>query len=86
MVGISRDTPAAQKKFKAKYDLPFPLLSDPEGKVHQAFGAWGEKNMYGKKSMGPLRTTVLVGPDGKVAKVFEKVKVDGHVADVLENL
>jgi len=86
VVGISRDTPAAQKKFKAKYDLPFPLLSDPEGKVHQAFGAWGEKNMYGKKSMGPLRTTVLVGPDGKVAKVFEKVKVDGHVADVLENL
>jgi thioredoxin-dependent peroxiredoxin len=85
-VGISRDTPAAQKRFKEKYDLPFPLLSDPESEVHQAWGAWGEKNMYGKKSMGAVRTTVLVGPDGKVARVFPKVKVEGHVAEVLESL
>jgi peroxiredoxin Q/BCP len=85
-VGISRDTPAAQKRFKEKYDLPFPLLSDPESKVHQAWGAWGEKNMYGKKSMGAVRTTVLVGPDGKVARIFPKVKVEGHVAEVLESL
>lgn len=86
MLGISRDSPAAQKKFKAKYDLPFPLLSDPEAKVHEAFGAWGEKVSYGKTSVGAIRTTVLVGPDGKVAKVFPKVKVDGHVAKVLESL
>jgi thioredoxin-dependent peroxiredoxin len=86
VVGISRDTPAAQKRFKEKYDLPFPLLSDPDSKVHQAWGAWGEKNMYGKKSMGAVRTTVLVGPDGKVTKIFPKVKVEGHVAEVLETL
>jgi thioredoxin-dependent peroxiredoxin len=86
VVGISRDTPAAQKRFKEKYDLPFPLLSDPESKVHQAWGAWGEKNMYGKKSMGAVRTTVLVGPDGKVARSSPKVKVEGHVAEVLESL
>jgi len=86
VVGISRDTPAAQKKFKEKYQLPFPLLSDPETEVHQAFGAWGEKTMYGKKITGALRTTVVVGPDGKVEHIFPKVKVDGHVAQVLESL
>ncbi len=86
MVGISRDTPAAQKKFQEKYDLPFPLLSDPEAEVQKAWGVWKEKSMYGKKTMGTERTTVLVGPDGKVEKVFEKVKVDGHVASVLESL
>jgi thioredoxin-dependent peroxiredoxin len=86
VVGISKDTPAAQKRFKAKYDLPFPLLSDPEAGVIEAWGAWKEKSMYGKKSMGTERTTVLVGPDGKVEKVFPKVKVEGHVANVLESL
>jgi len=86
VVGISRDTPAAQKKFKEKYNLPFPLLSDPETEAHQAFDAWGEKTMYGKTITGALRTTVVVGPDGKVEHVFPKVKVDGHVADVLESL
>ena len=86
VVGISRDTPAAQRKFKEKYQLPFPLLSDPETEAHQAFDAWGEKTMYGKTITGALRTTVVVGPDGKVEHVFPKVKVDGHVADVLESL
>jgi thioredoxin-dependent peroxiredoxin len=86
VLGISKDTPAAQKRFKAKYDLPFPLLSDPEAEVIEAWGAWKEKNLYGKKSMGTERTTVLVGPDGKVERVFPKVKVDGHVAEVLESL
>jgi thioredoxin-dependent peroxiredoxin len=86
VVGISRDNPAAQKRFKEKYQLPFPLLSDPETGVHQAFGAWGEKTMYGKKITGALRTTVVVGPDGKVEHIFPKVKVDGHVAEVLESL
>ncbi len=83
MLGISKDTPGAQKKFKEKYQLPFPLLSDPGAKVQQAWGVWKEKNMYGKKVMGTERTTVIVGPDGKVERVFSKVKVDGHVADVL---
>ena len=86
MLGISRDSPAAQRKFKDKYELPFPLLSDPDAKVQKAWGAWGEKNLYGKKTEGTIRTTVLVGPDGKVEKIFPKVKVDGHVADVLGSL
>ncbi len=86
MVGISKDTAAAQKKFKAKYDLPFPLLSDPDAEVQQAWGVWKEKSLYGKKTMGTERTTVLVGPDGKVEQVFPKVKVEGHVAEVLESL
>jgi len=86
VVGISRDTPAAQKRFKEKHGLPFPLLSDADTKVEQAWVVWKEKNLYGKKTMGTERTTVVVGPDGKVERVFEKVKVDGHVASVLEAL
>jgi peroxiredoxin Q/BCP len=86
VLGVSRDKPAAQKKFKEKYQLPFPLLSDESTEVQQAWGVWGEKSMYGKKVMGTIRTTVVVGPDGKVEQVFPKVKVDGHVAEVLESL
>ena len=86
MVGISKDTPAAQKKFKEKYDLPFPLLSDADTQVQKAWGVWKEKNMYGKKVMGTERTTVIVGADGKVEQVFAKVKVDGHVGNVLAGL
>lgn len=86
VLGVSRDKPAAQKKFKEKYQLPFPLLSDESTEVQQAWGVWGEKNMYGKKVMGTVRTTVVVGADGKVEQIFPKVKVDGHVAEVLESL
>lgn len=86
VVGISKDSPAAQKKWKEKYELPFPLLSDADTEVQQAWGVWKEKNMYGKKVMGTVRTTVIIGPDGKVEKVFEKVKVAGHVTSVLESL
>ncbi len=86
VLGISRDTATAQKKFKEKYGLPFPLLSDPDARVQQAWGVWKEKNMYGKKVMGTERTTVVVGADGKVEHIFPKVKVDGHVAEVLAAL
>ena len=86
VLGISKDAPAAQKKFKEKYQLPFPLLSDADTKVQQAWGVWKEKNMYGKKVLGTERTTVVVSPEGKVEKVFPKVKVDGHVGSVLEML
>ncbi len=86
VIGISKDSPAAQKKFKEKYDLPFPLLSDADTEVQQAWGVWKEKNMYGKKVMGTERTTVVVGADGKVERVFPKVKVDGHVENVLSEL
>jgi len=86
VLGVSKDTPAAQKKFQEKYDLPFPLLADPGLEVHKAWGVWGEKVMYGKKVQGTIRTTVVVGADGKVEQVFSKVKVDGHVASVLAAL
>jgi peroxiredoxin Q/BCP len=86
VLGVSKDTPAAQKKFQEKYQLPFPLLADPDLEVHQAWGVWGEKVMYGKKVMGTIRTTVVVGADGKVEAVYPKVKVAGHAAAVLEAL
>ncbi len=86
MLGISKDSPAAQARFKEKYQLPFPLLSDVDAKVQKAWGVWKEKNMYGKKVMGTERTTVVVGADGKVERIFPKVKVDGHVQDVLAGL
>ena len=86
VLGISKDAPAAQKRFKEKYGLPFPLLSDEDTAVQQAWGVWGEKTMYGKKVMGTVRTTVVVGPDGRVERIIPKVKVAGHVADVIEKL
>ena len=84
VLGVSKDSIAAHCKFIGKHELNFPLLSDPDGAVIEKYGAWGEKNMYGKKSMGIIRSTVIVDPEGKVAKIFRKVKVDGHVDKVLE--
>lgn len=83
VLGISPDTPQAQKKFKEKYDLPFTLLCDTDKKVAQAFDVIKEKNMYGKKVMGIERTTFLIGPDGKLAHIFPKVKAEGHAEEVL---
>ena len=86
MVGISKDRPSALAAWKEKLGLPVPLLSDEDTQVQKAWGVWKEKSMYGKKVMGTERTTVLVGPDGRVERVFPKVKVAGHVASVLESL
>ena len=86
ILGVSKDLPATQKKFEAKFHLPFRLLSDSDAEMQKAWGVWGEKNMYGKKVFGTVRTTVVVGPDGKVEQVFGKVKVAGHVTSVLEAL
>jgi thioredoxin-dependent peroxiredoxin len=83
LLGISPDTPGAQKKFADKFDLPFTLLADAEKKVAIAFGVLVEKNMYGKKVMGIARTTFIIGPDGKIQHIFEKVKPEGHAAEVL---
>ena len=79
VVGISKDSVAKHDKFKAKYELPFPLLADEDCAVCQAFGVWKEKNMYGKKTMGIERSTFLLDADGVIRKVWRKVKVDGHV-------
>ena len=86
VVGVSPDKPAAQAKFKDKYDLPFTLLADEEKAAAQAYGVWKEKNMYGKKVMGIARTTFVIGPDGKIEKIYEGVKAKGHAAQVLAEL
>jgi peroxiredoxin Q/BCP len=86
ILGISPDKPAAQAKFKAKYELPFTLLCDVERSAAQAYGVWKEKTMYGKKVMGIERTTFLIGKDGRIARIFAKVKPQGHAAQLLEGL
>jgi peroxiredoxin Q/BCP len=86
VLGVSPDSAVSHQKFKAKYSLPFPLLADQDHKVAEAYGAWGEKSMYGRKYRGILRTTFLIGKDGKIARVFEKVKPKGHAAEVLAAL
>ena len=86
ILGISPDTPKAQKKFQEKFDLPFSLLADTDKKVAEAFGVVQEKNMYGKKVMGIARTTFIVGPDGRIQHIFPKVKAEGHAEEVLAYL
>src|SRR6201998_3665982 len=86
VLGISRDTPRAQAKFKAKYDLPYPLLADVDEKVCNQFGVLKEKNMYGKKVMGIERTTFLIGPDQTLVRVFPKATLEGHAEEVLATL
>ena len=83
VLGISRDTPKAQAKFRAKYDLPYTLLADTEAVVSNLFGVLKEKNMYGKKVMGIERSTFLIAPDGTLSRVWEKVKPEGHAEEVL---
>jgi thioredoxin-dependent peroxiredoxin len=84
ILGVSSDTVDSHEDFRHKYNLPFKLLSDPDQEVQKKYGVWGEKSMYGRTYMGTVRTTYLIGKDGKVAKVWNKVKVDGHVDEVLE--
>lgn len=86
VLGISRDTPRDQKKFKEKYSLPYTLLADVDEKVCKQFGVLKEKNMYGKKVMGIERTTFLIGPDRKLLRIFPKVKPEGHAKEVLSIL
>jgi peroxiredoxin Q/BCP len=86
VVGVSRDSIKSHCTFKDKFGISLPLLSDPDKKTHEAYGAWGMKTMYGKKVEGVIRSTFLVSPDGKLAKVWKGVKVDGHVEKVLESL
>ena len=86
VLGVSKDTIAKHCKFRDKHGLTFPLLSDVDGKVIAAYGAWGEKIMYGQKKLGIIRSTVIIGGDGKVKKLFPKVKVAGHAEEVLASL
>jgi peroxiredoxin Q/BCP len=86
VLGVSKDSIASHEKFRDKYKLNFPLLTDPDGAMLEAYGAWGDKVLYGKKSKGIIRSTVLIGPDGKVLKHWPKVSVKGHVEDVIASV
>lgn len=87
VLGVSPDGSAAHQKFRGKYKLPFPLLSDPDKSVMAKYGAWGEKMMYGKKVVGVIRSTTWIGPDGIVKKHWARVpKAEAHPAKVLEAL
>jgi peroxiredoxin Q/BCP len=83
VLGISADTVKAQESFRAKHQLSVPLISDEQHEMLEAYGAWGEKSMYGRNFMGIIRTTVLIGADGRIARIWRNVRVDGHADDVL---
>lgn len=83
VLGISADPLRAQEKFRDKHGLGIPLISDEQHEMLEAYGAWGEKSMYGKRFLGILRTTVLIGANGNVAKIWRNVRVDGHADEVL---
>lgn len=83
IIGVSKDSVERHNKFSQKYELNFPLLSDESGEICEAYGVWKEKSLYGKKFMGIERTTFIINPQGKIEKVFNKVKVKGHSEEVL---
>ena len=84
VVGVSKDSAASHKKFREKYDLPFTLLSDTSTQMLQAFGAWGEKKMYGKTVMGTIRRTFIFDENGILERVIEKVDTKNHAAQILD--
>ncbi len=86
VLGVSADSLASHEKFITKFDLNFPLLSDPDHKTAEAYGAWGEKKLYGKTYFGMIRKTFIIGKDGKLEHVFHKVKADGHGEEILKLL
>jgi len=86
VLGVSPDGPESHARFRKKYDLPFTLLADPTHAVAEKYGAWREKNMYGKKTVGIARSTFIIGPDGRVKKVFKAVKTAVHAQQVLATL
>ena len=85
VLGVSKDAPASHDKFRTKYQLPFPLLSDGDGSLCQAYGVFKEKTMYGVKRMGIERSTFVIGPDGKILRALRGVKATGHVAALLSD-
>ena len=84
--GISTDTEKSHKKFEAKYDLPFTLLADPDKKAVEAYGVWAPKKFMGREFLGTLRTSFLINPEGKIVKIYEKVKPEAHAEEVLADL
>lgn len=86
VLGVSADSVESHKRFKEKFRLNFPLLSDPDRRMLTAYGVWKQKSLYGRTFMGVERTTVLIDEAGRIAKVFPRVKVDGHLEEVLAEL
>ena len=86
LFGVSPDPVSSHVKFRRKYSLPFPLLADVDHRVAEAYGAWGEKSMYGRRYHGILRSTFVIDPDGRIAHVFHKVRPKGHAAEILATL
>lgn len=86
VIGVSADSAASHQKFIDKNNLPFPLISDPDHKLLEAFGVWGEKSMYGRKYMGTFRTTFIIDPEGRIARIItpKQVKTKDHAAQILE--
>ena len=84
VLGVSADPLKAQEAFRKKHQLAVPLISDERHEMLESYGAWGEKSLYGRKFMGIIRTTVLIGSDGRVARIWRNVRVDGHADQVLE--
>ncbi len=83
VLGVSPDDAGSHERFRGKYSLPFPLLADTDRSVLTAYGVWGEKTLYGRKSIGVTRTTFLIAPDGTIAHVFRRPNVDDHAAEIL---
>ena len=83
VVGVSKDDQASHERFADKYDLPFPLLADPDREILEAYGVWGERSLYGRTVVGTKRTTFLIGPDGRVAHVFKRPKTDRHAEEIV---
>jgi peroxiredoxin Q/BCP len=86
VIGVSPDSVKSHQKFKKKYQLPFTLLADSDHVIADAYGVWGEKTNFGRKYMGVLRTTFVIGPDGRIEKIFRGVKPEGHASEVAEAL
>ncbi len=86
MIGVSPDSVKSHCNFKQKHSLPYPLVADTDHSVAEAYGVWQEKSMFGRKYFGIVRTTFLIAPDGRIARVFEKVNAEGHAAEVLAEL
>jgi peroxiredoxin Q/BCP len=86
ILGVSLDGPVSHRKFTQKHDLSFPLLSDEDAKVASAYGVYKEKKLYGRTFWGIVRTTFVIGPNGRILAIYPKVKVDGHVEEVLASL
>jgi len=84
VLGISPDSPESHRKFKKKFQLPYTLLADEGHAVAELYGVWGEKSNFGRKYMGVLRTTFIIDPDGRIARVFEKVQAEGHAVEVAD--